>query len=102
MALKEKAELICPPQYAYGDDGVPPYVPPSETVSFTVELLDIGRPMAPEAPVVEVEEASEDANFWDQEEQRERGRGADYTWEASGSGREILLRRWAFRGCRGA
>ena len=31
MALKEKAELICPPQYAYGDDGVPPYVPPSET-----------------------------------------------------------------------
>eukprot|EP00435_Cladocopium_sp_Y103_P035375 s1596_g9.t1 len=71
MALKEKAELTCPPQYAYGDDGVPPYVPPGETVTFTVDLLDIGRPVQEEEkPVVDVseDEEDEDENFWDKEQ----------------------------------
>lgn len=68
MALKEKAEFICPPQYAYGADGVPPYVPPEETVTFTVDLLDIGRPQSVEEPVVDVaEEDDEDMNFWDKD-----------------------------------
>jgi len=95
MALKEKAELTCPPQYAYGTDGVPPYVPPNETVTFTVDLLDIGRPMQEEKePVVDVseDEEDEDENFWDKDEKREKGRCLGFNWEASGSGKEIFVR----------
>ncbi|CAJ1364290.1 unnamed protein product, partial [Effrenium voratum] len=99
MALSEKAELICPPEYAYGEQGVPPYVPPSETVHFRVELLDIGRLVEDKADVVDVvedeeEEEEEEENFWnkDELELRERGRCQGFTWEASGSGREVLVR----------
>lgn len=98
MALQEKAELVCPPEYAYGEEGVEGIIPPNETLTFRVELLDIGRPMEDEKDedVVDVgsdaEEDEEEANFWDKEEQRESGRGAAFTWEASGSGKEILIR----------
>eukprot|EP00439_Symbiodinium_sp_Y106_P077138 s1868_g16.t1 len=114
MALEEKAELVCPPEYAYGEEGVEGIIPPNETLTFRVELLEIGRPVQDEKEkdVVDVssdaEEDEEDANFWDkdgkpnkagscfpsllEDEQRESGRGASFTWEASGSGKEILIR----------
>ncbi|KAH8080866.1 macrolide-binding protein FKBP12 [Filobasidium floriforme] len=39
LSLGEKAKLICTPDYAYGDRGFPPVIPPSSTLVFEVELL---------------------------------------------------------------
>lgn len=36
-----KAQLICPPQTAYGPAGQPPVIPPNATIQFEVELLSI-------------------------------------------------------------
>ena len=36
-----KAQLICPPQTAYGPNGQPPLIPPDATLQFEVELLSI-------------------------------------------------------------
>ncbi|CAE7606733.1 Fkbp12 [Symbiodinium pilosum] len=99
MALEEKAELVCPPEYAYGEEGVEGIIPANETLTFRVELLDIGRPAEEgdqEENIVDVgdteEKDEEEVNFWDKDEERESGRGPAFVWEASGSGREILIR----------
>lgn len=41
MKVGAKAELICPPDLAYGDNGAPPKIGPGETLVFEVELLEI-------------------------------------------------------------
>ena len=38
-----KARLVCPPDTAYGNKGVPPQIPPGATLVFSVELLGIGK-----------------------------------------------------------
>jgi FKBP-type peptidyl-prolyl cis-trans isomerase FkpA len=39
-----KAQLVCPSELAYGDQGQPPTIPPGATLSFEVELLDFRKP----------------------------------------------------------
>lgn len=40
MEKGEQAELICRSDYAYGEEGSPPNIPPNATLHFDVELVD--------------------------------------------------------------
>jgi len=104
MALGEVAQFRIPPDYAYGEVGA--YlgdvliVPPNETLSFEVELLDIGTPIEepePEEAVTEEEaeeeepESDEKIWFWEKDPERESGQGIGWAWQATGSGKEICV-----------
>jgi len=39
MSVGQRAKLTCSPDYAYGDRGFPPVIPPGSTLIFDVELL---------------------------------------------------------------
>jgi FKBP-type peptidyl-prolyl cis-trans isomerase FkpA len=41
MKVGGTAQLVCPPELAYGDRGSPPQMPGGATLVFDVELLDI-------------------------------------------------------------
>jgi FKBP-type peptidyl-prolyl cis-trans isomerase FkpA len=41
MKVGEKAQLTCPSELAYGDEGRPPTIPGGATLTFEVELLEI-------------------------------------------------------------
>ncbi|OCF72001.1 FK506-binding protein 1 [Kwoniella mangroviensis CBS 8886] len=41
LSLGQKANLICTPDYAYGQAGHPPVIPRNATLKFEVELLQI-------------------------------------------------------------
>lgn len=43
MKVGEKAKLVCPPQTAYGVQGVPGKIDPNSTLHFEVELLAIEK-----------------------------------------------------------
>lgn len=49
MKVGGAATLVCPPEMAYGANGVPGTIPPNATLTFEVELLAIesGSPAAP-------------------------------------------------------
>jgi len=106
MAYGERADLMIPPQFAYGEDGVPPIVPPNATLTFNVELLDFGTPIDQDSdqPKEEGEEEEADSGgapneseqtdselYWEKDPEREAGRGPGYTWQASPNGDEILV-----------
>ena len=50
MKVGGTATLVCPPEMAYGPNGVPGTIPPNATLTFKVELLAIesGSPAAPQ------------------------------------------------------
>jgi len=103
MALGEVAQFCVPPDYAYGEAGAyfddELIVPPNETLSFEVELLDIGTPIKepdPEEAAKEEEEeeepeTDEKAWFWEKDPERESGKGIGWAWQATGSGKEICV-----------
>jgi FKBP-type peptidyl-prolyl cis-trans isomerase FkpA len=41
MKVGGKAELVCPPELAYGDRGAGGVIPPRATLKFEIELLEI-------------------------------------------------------------
>lgn len=43
MKVGEKAQLVCPSDLAYGDQGRPPRIPGGATLVFEVELLEIKK-----------------------------------------------------------
>jgi len=98
MAFGERASLVIPPDYAYGEEGVPPFIPPDATLLYDVEILDIGRPMEDEPEEEEPEDDSftvldEEGNlFWEKDPERESGCGPGYGWQATGNdGEEICI-----------
>jgi FKBP-type peptidyl-prolyl cis-trans isomerase FkpA len=44
-----KAKLVCPPELAYGQKGLPGTIKPGATLTFDVELLEVLPPAAPAA-----------------------------------------------------
>lgn len=43
MCIGEQRKLVIPPELAYGNTGSPPTIPPSATLTFYVELVNIER-----------------------------------------------------------
>ncbi|CAK0816260.1 unnamed protein product, partial [Prorocentrum cordatum] len=96
MALGEIAQFRIPPDYAYGEAGAKygdeVIVPPNETLTFEVELLDIGTPKEEEQVEEEPEpESDEKTWFWEKDPERESGKGIGWAWQATGSGKEICV-----------
>ena len=41
MRVGERAELICAPEYAFGEAGSPPLIPANATVRFDITMLSV-------------------------------------------------------------
>jgi len=50
MKIGGKAQLTCPSELAYGDQGRPPSIPGGATLIFDIELLEVNHPAPPPAP----------------------------------------------------
>lgn len=47
LSLGESATVVIPPELGYGDQEIPNVIPAASTLHFTVELLNIYKPVKP-------------------------------------------------------
>ena len=43
MSKNQKAKVVIQPEYAYGEHGFPPIIPPRAVLTFDIELIDVGE-----------------------------------------------------------
>ena len=43
MSKTQRAVLVVQPEYAYGDSGFPPIIPPRAVITYDIELIDVGE-----------------------------------------------------------
>ncbi|KAJ3047569.1 cytochrome P450 monooxygenase 9 [Rhizophlyctis rosea] len=67
MLIGEEADILCSPEYAYGEHGYPPSIPPNATLRFNIELIKADARSYPDAPwadrIASAERAKEQGNL---------------------------------------
>ncbi|RUP42105.1 hypothetical protein BC936DRAFT_138280 [Jimgerdemannia flammicorona] len=80
MKVGELAELICSPDYAYGQSGKPPLIPKNSTLKFEIELLDFTQKSG-QTPAEKLREATKNKEKGNEEFKKAEYRSAIFFYK---------------------